>query len=295
MTRIAFIGFGEAGSLLSSGLAGAGADIVACYDILLDDPPTARLIREKAERLGITTAASPQSAVAEADIVISAVTTSRTLEAALAAAPYLKSGQIYLDLNSTSPPTKREAASAIEAGGADFVEAAVMDLVPPHGYKVPMLLAGARAQHLSNRLSAYGMSVEAIGETIGDASAVKMVRSVFMKGFSAVFLEMLVAAKRLNAEEAILSSLQTTFPGLDWPALADYYLPRLIKHSGRQAGEMKSVAATLHELGIEPITAEATGARLAWLAQKNIGAHTAPLPEDFRDLLALILEEEEHS
>jgi len=289
--KISFIGFGEAGSLLAKGLIEAGAQVPACYDILIDDPKTAQALKDKAKALGVTAAATAQEAVAGADIVISAVTTSNTLEAAQNVAPHLAQGQIYLDINSTSPEIKRKAAQVIEASGADFVEAAVMDLVPPHGHKVPMLLAGKAAQQATDALATYGMNVTALGDKIGDASSVKMVRSVFMKGFTAILLESLVSAKKLNAEDAVLSSLQTTFPEMDWKGLANYYLPRLIQHARRQSGEMKSVAQTLQEIGIEPITATATGKRLAWLADMEIDKADA-LPEGYNALLDLIVKTE---
>lgn len=290
--KIAFIGFGEAGSLLAKGLGVAGAEITACYDILIDDQASAEALKTKAVQFGVSAAANRKDAVTGADIVLSAVTTSNALEAAIAVSEHLKPGQIYLDINSTSPAIKREVAAAIETSGADFVEAAVMDLLPLHGHKVPMLLAGKKAKQLTQALAQYGMDVTALGDKIGDASSVKMVRSVFMKGFTAILLESLVSAKKLNAEDAVLSSLQVTFPGMDWKDLANYYLPRLIQHARRQSGEMKSVAQTLEEIGIEPITATATGKRLAWLADKEIDKSDADLPEGYNALLDLIVRTE---
>lgn len=287
MTKIAFIGFGEAGSLIAAGLKDAGAGLTGAYDILIDAPEPPALLLSRADEIGVALARTPAEAVAGADIVISAVTTKKTLDAARGAARHLSPGQLWLDLNSTSPAIKRDAARVIEASNADFVEAAVMDLVPPHGHKVPMLLAGAKAALAVDLLHRLGMDVTAIGEEIGAASSVKMVRSVFMKGFTAILLESLVAAAELNAEDEVLKSLQVTFPGLDWKELADYYLPRLIQHAGRQAGEMISVAETLETLGIEPITAQATRQRLQWLADKQLNTRD-DLPEGYNALLGVI-------
>ncbi len=289
MTNISFIGFGEAGGILAHGLKASRADVTAAYDILIDDPKRAAALKAKAAKDGILAAPSVGSAVAAAGLVISAVTTSQTLAAAQAVARHIAPGTIFLDINSTSPDVKRRAARAIEDAGADFVEAAVMDLVPPHGHKVPMLLAGAKAHDLAEMLGRYGMNVSVIGTEIGTASAVKMVRSVFMKGFTAILLECLVAAKKLNAEDVVLDSLQTTFPQLDWRGVADYYLPRLIKHAKRQSAEMIAVADTLKEIGVDPITATASGARLAWLADKKLDANGQDLPGTYGELLDIIV------
>ncbi|NQV55609.1 MAG: NAD(P)-dependent oxidoreductase [Rhodospirillales bacterium] len=288
MTVIAFIGFGEAGGLLAAGLLKAGTEVCAAYDILIDDAKTSAALKAKAEKTGVTASPNAKEAVTGADIIISAVVSDQTLVAAKNVGPHLSAGQYYLDMNSTSPKVKREAAEVIEQSGAYYVEAAVMDLVPPHGLRVPMLLAGEKAVALSIILSEHGMDTTAIGDNIGDASAVKMVRSVFMKGFTAILLECLVAANRLGAEEPILDSLQVSFPDLDWRAVANYYAPRLVNHAKRQAAEMHEVADTLRELGVEPMTALSSAARLGWLADMELANKLDEIPETYAALLQAI-------
>jgi 3-hydroxyisobutyrate dehydrogenase-like beta-hydroxyacid dehydrogenase len=284
MTKIAFIGMGEAGGLLAEGLIGAGADVRATYDILIHNEAKRAGFLAKTQKIGLSAAENAKDAVAGADVVIAAVVSDQMVIAAKNVAPHLTAGQYYLDINSASPRMKREAAQLVEANGAFFVESAVMDLVPPHGYKVPMLLAGAKAKDLQAILAPFGMNVRAIGDKIGNASAIKMSRSVFMKGFTAILIECLTAASKLGAEEEVLDSLQVSFPELEWRKIADYYAPRLVKHSRRQAAEMHEVAETLDELGVEPITALSTAERLAWLAELEI----EPLPKTYGELLKAI-------
>jgi 3-hydroxyisobutyrate dehydrogenase-like beta-hydroxyacid dehydrogenase len=128
--------------------------------------------------------------------------------------------------------------------------------------------------------------VDAIGTKVGDASAVKMVRSVFLKGFTSILLESLVAASKLGAEERVLDSLQTTFPEMDWRKVADYYSARLVKHARRQSHEMHEVAETLTDLGVEPLTALASAARLGWLADLPLKGE----PKTYAELLRAINE-----
>lgn len=290
MTTFAFIGFGEAGGLIADGLLAAGAAVPKTYDILINaESAKTRALLDKARQKGITMVKSPVEAVAGADIVISAVVSDQILNAAKSVAPHLTKGHVYLDINSASPMAKKEACAVVEHSGANFVEAAVMDLVPPHGHKVPMLLAGKAAQRVAPLLQSFGMNVRAISETIGTASTIKMVRSVFLKGFSAILLESLVAAGSVGAEEEVLKSLQTTFPQLDWHKLADYYAERLVKHARRQAAEMYEVAETLDHLRIEPLTALATAKRLSWLANKNLDDGSVAQPKDYKSLLQALL------
>lgn len=293
MTTIAFIGLGEAGGALAGGLIGAGATVRAAYDILIDDPATAPALRDRAREIGVEASASSAEAVAGADIVVSAVTSKEMLGAAETAAAHLMPGQVYLDINSASPASKRKAAAVVEARGGAFVEAAVMNRVPPHGHAVPMLLAGPRAAWVADTLAPFGMNVTAIGEEIGSASSVKMVRSVFMKGFAAILLESLYAARKLNAEDAVLDSLQVTLPGVNWKDLADSYGPRLIRHAKRQSEEMLSVAETLEELGVEPVTALASAKRLGWLGDMGLVGELTELPKSYREFLDILIERDQ--
>ncbi|HEY4134651.1 MAG TPA: DUF1932 domain-containing protein [Alphaproteobacteria bacterium] len=287
MTTIAFIGFGEAGGLLAEGLVASGAKVSATYDILIDDPAKAPALVAKAEKIGVRAAKSTKDAIAGADIVIAAVVCSDSPTAARNVAACIAPGQVYLDINSTSPMVKQENAEIIEAAGGRYVDVAVMDLVPPHGHKVPMLLAGKAAADVAPVLKGFGMNVQAIGEAVGKASTIKMVRSVFLKGFSAILIESLVAASKVGAHRQVLDSLQVTFPQINWYEMADYYATRLIKHARRQASEMHEVSDTLEFLEVEPFTAMATAMRLEWVADLNL-QDAAAVPTDCESFLRAV-------
>jgi 3-hydroxyisobutyrate dehydrogenase-like beta-hydroxyacid dehydrogenase len=261
LRRIAMVGFGEAGSILSEDLAASGREVIT-YDILFDTAASRAPMLEKARRASIQTADTLSDAVAAADLVISAVTAGSSAEVARSAARVLRAGQIFLDINSVSPATKRSNAESVEKTGADYIEAAVMAPVPPQRLKVPMLLGGRRATELASALKALGMNTIAIGAEIGVASAVKMCRSIVIKGLEALTLESMLAARRFGAEKEVLASLQGTFPHMGWQdKLPDYLVSRIAEHGRRRAGEMREVARTLEEVGIDPIMALATATR----------------------------------
>jgi len=261
LRRIAMVGFGEAGSILAEELAAADRD-VCTYDILLDVPASRGPLLEKARRAGVQTADSLKAAVADADLVISAVTAASSAAVAQGAGKAMHAGQIFLDINSCSPETKRSNAAAVQSSGADYVEAAVMAPVPPQRLKVPMLLGGHRASDLAPVLRALGMNATFISAEIGVASAVKMCRSVVIKGLEALAVESMLAARRFGAEQEVLASLQGTFPQMGWQdKLPDYLIGRVAEHGRRRAAEMREVAHTLEDVGIEPTMSRATAAR----------------------------------
>lgn len=255
--RIAIIGFGEAGGILGAALAREGLR-VSTFDIKLLGPDAAAMQR-KADDAGVQTAQSIEACIDGAQIVLSAVTASSDTEVAVGVAKHIRSGQIFVDINSVSPHTKQHGQQVIEAAGADFVEAAVMAPVPPYGLKVPMLLGGAKAAQLAPMMERLGFCAKAIAEEVGVASAVKMCRSVLIKGVEALTVECLSAARSYGAEERVLASLKETFDKLGENAdPAGYLISRVAEHGRRRAAEMREVSQTLREAGIEPTMSEAT-------------------------------------
>jgi 3-hydroxyisobutyrate dehydrogenase-like beta-hydroxyacid dehydrogenase len=256
--KIAIIGFGEAGTILGTDLAAAGCQ-VATYDILFDARESRAAMRAKAERALVRAADTLADAVKDAELVISAVTASSSGDVASLAGRNLRSGQVFLDINSVSPAKKQSSCKALEVSGADYVEAAVMAPVPPQRLKVPMLLGGRRAAEIAPALTQLGLNATPIAERIGVASAVKMCRSVVIKGIEALAVESMRAARRFGAEEQVLASLNQTYPGIGWDkGLPDYLISRVAEHGRRRAAEMREVARTLKDVGIAPSMASAT-------------------------------------
>ncbi len=237
----------------------------------------------RAESAKVRACDSIEDAIRGANLVISAVTASSAVEAAGSAAPFLRSGQIYLDINSVSPETKREIAGAFSESPATFVEAAVMSPVSPLRLKSPMLLGGVEAVTVAEKLNAIGMHVKAISEQIGVASAVKMCRSIIIKGLEAITVESMFAARRYGAEELVLESLAATYPGMGWEgALPDYLISRVTEHGKRRAAEMREAGQAVREAGLEPLMALATAQRQDWLAKVITDfSLTVPKGEDF--------------
>ncbi|HUK03371.1 MAG TPA: DUF1932 domain-containing protein [Steroidobacteraceae bacterium] len=258
---IAFIGFGEAGGILGAELARRELTVSA-YDVLLEAPAARQAMRSKMQAAGVRPGAGVREIVQDSQLVISAVTASESARVAQETAPHLRAGQFYLDINSVSPATKRASSECIEAGGASYVEAAVMAPVPPQRLAVPMLLGGAQAQALAEALRALGMNATAVSERIGVASAVKMCRSIIIKGLEAITLESLFAARCFGAEREVLASLERSYPQMGWAGdLPDYLVSRVAEHGRRRAAEMREVVRTLTDAGLTALMAAATAQR----------------------------------
>ena len=273
---VGFIGFGEAGSTIGGGLAAAGVDRIFTYDIAADDPRLGPAIRERARRARATVVPTPADLARASDVLFSTVTSSSALDAATAHAAFLEPRHIYADLNSVSPALKQAIGRAIGASGARFVEVAVMAPVLPYGHRVPMLAGGSAAPLFAERMTPFGVRCQVLPGEVGTAAAVKMCRSIVVKGLEALMCECVLGASRYDASAHVFASLDESFPGIDWQKLADYMIGRVVVHGERRAREMEEVAETLRAIGVEPIMAEATARRQDWSAALDLRSHFGP-------------------
>ncbi len=263
--RISFIGFGEAGQAIAAGLRDEGVEQMAAWDILFPQSAGERL-RQAAAPIGLRCATSAADAVRGADIVISAVTAASSVEAAQSVKAHL-SGQPYvLDINSVSPGRKQQTAKLL-GNSARYIDVAVLAPIHPARHKTAMLLAGPAAEAFAPTLAELGMRASVAGAEIGAAAAIKMVRSVMIKGIEALTLECFLAAARAGVIDEVASSMKNNYPGLDWSKIVPYNLERMASHGERRAAEMEEVADTLRELGVEPLMTTATVKRQREMGQ----------------------------
>jgi 3-hydroxyisobutyrate dehydrogenase-like beta-hydroxyacid dehydrogenase len=260
MTILACIGFGEVGRTFARGLLANQGVSIAAYDLLFDDAGLRAERIAEARGLGVRAASDAADASRDARIVISAVTAAAALEVAEAASRYLRPGQFFLDVNSASPSTKKRAAGHVEAAGAHYVEGAVMAAVAGPGLKVPILAGGPKAQQVAEILNPLGMNLTPVAAEYGRASAMKLSRSIVMKGIEAAMLEMTAAARAWDIEREVIASLQQTYPGIDWTALSASCGERVSKHGIRRAQEMREAGCMLQELGLDPALCNAIAA-----------------------------------
>jgi 3-hydroxyisobutyrate dehydrogenase-like beta-hydroxyacid dehydrogenase len=235
---VALIGFGEAARTFVAGGLGA----TAAFDI---DP---------AKREGIAAVDDPGLAFGSAKALLSVVTADQAFAAVQTYSRLLSPNAFYFDMNSVAPETKRAAAQVIADIGGRYLDVAIMAPVYPVGLSVPLLVSGPNAVTGVDQLSAMGFSnVRAVGDEIGRASSIKMLRSVMIKGIEALTAEMMLGAREAGVEDEVLASL-----GDGWTEKTAYNLERMAIHGKRRAAEMEEVAKTLASLGIDPVMTRGT-------------------------------------
>jgi len=178
----------------------------------------------------------------------------------------MKKSAWFLDFNSASPAAKQRAAKLVNWGGGHYVEGAVMTSVPPYRIKVPLLLGGPAAAELAPLINELGFNAKVASDKLGVSSAVKMCRSIMIKGMEAMVIEAFTTARAYGVEDQVLASLKATFPGIDWEKQGAYFFQRVIEHGRRRADEVREVAETVREAGLTPWSAQGTAERQAWIA-----------------------------
>ena len=130
------------------------------------------------------------------------------------------------------------------------------------------------------------MKMELVSDEVGQASAIKMFRSIVVKGLEALLVESMTACAEYGVEDRVLASLRETWPGIDWQKLSGYMIERVVSHGKRRAAEMREVSETLQSIGMAPTMAAATAARQQWVAGLGLKIET----EDRVELVKAIRE-----
>jgi len=248
--RVALIGFGEAG--LTFARAGQWRGHAKGWDV----KPERRALMEAA---GVAVSPDAAMALADADIVLSLVTADSALPAAQDYAALLPKGAVWCDMNSVAPETKRAAAQAVLAAGATYADVAVMAPVDPAALNCPLLIAGPAATQAEAMLGALGFAMRrVVGDQVGQASAIKMIRSVMVKGLEALSYECSTAAAAAGVLDEVTASLDASEKAIGWAERFAYNRERMETHGLRRAAEMEESALTLQGLGVEPVMTRGT-------------------------------------
>jgi 3-hydroxyisobutyrate dehydrogenase-like beta-hydroxyacid dehydrogenase len=282
---LTFIGFGEAAQAFCEGWGDAPPAALRAHDVKSQRIDTAAAKRADFQRFAVAGYADTARAVEGAGAVISVVTADQALIAARAIADAVAPGTLVFDCNSVAPGTKQEAARLVEAAGGRYVDVAVMAPVRPALLAVPLLIAGPHAAAGHAYLTALGFRGRVVGDAIGAASAIKMIRSIMIKGLEALTAECLLSARAAGLDEEVVASLDESFPGWDWRTRGDYNLDRMLVHGTRRAAEMRESALTAAALGQTGSMAAATA---DW--QQRLGAlGLSSPPEGFAEKADAIL------
>lgn len=280
---IVFIGFGEAAYHLSKGLRTSGDLQIGAFDANLSP-----VVRQRADEHHVTLFDSLETACHGARFVVCLTSASSALGIAQKVLPLLVAGQTYVDMNSAAPSVKQAIDQLPRAAGVGFCDSAVMGTVPGNNHRVPMLLAGDGAAAFAAAFSPRGMQLTVLDAEAGAASAIKMLKSVVMKGLPQLLLEAFQAGEKFGVLDTLVASLGDSLNGKTIEQLANTFTARTLIHAKRRSAEMDDAVATLEAAGVDASMTRATQGQLDKLAATDWASLLGPdgSDMDYRSAIA---------
>ncbi len=291
--RLGLVGFGEVGSSFASGFHDVGMGQICAFDPGSNAGAFSDLIQARAASCGVTLVDSLDELASESDVLLGLTPGAKCVEVASRLKFILGNRHIYADLASTTPAVKLEVGRVLDQARSGYVDGAIMSPVRVDRHQTEVLVSGGVAAHrLIELLSPWGMRVDLAGERIGDASAVKILRSVLTKGLDALIFECVVASDRYGISEQVVRSLSGLMDKHDsFSDAINYHLTSAAVHAARRSEEVSMSADALCELGLDPIMSRASAARLDWVASLELGyAFGGVPPADYHVVLDAIRE-----
>eukprot|EP00130_Batrachochytrium_dendrobatidis_P008696 XP_006683571.1 hypothetical protein BATDEDRAFT_29059 [Batrachochytrium dendrobatidis JAM81] len=283
---IGFIGLGEAAFHICSGLKGEGIDVIYSYDVQSEHPVAGPIIHQRSKEAGVILVGSLEELLKKSTTIFCATSAKYAVSIAKEVAEEINPEQIYIDLNSASPSVKKEVGSIINSKGGKFVDGAIMEPVPPHKHRVPILASGDGAKQLEQQLNEYGMRITFLNQDAGSSSAMKMCRSIFMKGFTALLLETLRASYKFGIDKEILKSIERTLTNQPFEELINLLITRTAIHAERRVTEMDEVINTLQDIQTSSRMSQQTKATLQEIINNDLkGFFSNTVPNSYTDVL----------
>lgn len=290
---ISFIGFGEAAFHIANGLRSMGLTNITAYDVNQNHEEKGKIIRNRAKEADIVLADSLEEAFSKSKFVASLTNSKAAYCVAEKIMPNLKPGQVFVDMNSAAPALKEKISKIHHESGVLVCDAAIMTTVPGKGHKVPIFLSGDGAKDFVLGLEGYGMNLTDLKAPIGASSAIKMFRSVFMKGLPQLMMESMIPAAKYGALDTLIESLNETLVGKTIEELSQTFIGRTMIHAERRSKEMADAVLTLEEMGLDASMSKSVQYKLEELADKNYIDLLGPKGDiDFRDAIKILMDEE---
>ena len=285
---IAFIGYGEAAYHISRGLMSVKPCKMIAYDIMARDPERGPLIRRHMEEAGVTAADSAEEAYTGAKYVVSLTSAASAVKVAEGIIGRLTAGQVYVDMNSAAPTSMTAIDRLPRKEGVMFCDVSLLGNVPKTEHLTKMMISGDGAREFYNFFKEYNAAAALLDTPAGSASAIKMFKSVFSKGFPQLLLECLVPAAEYEVMDIVFDSFKHTFDHRTIEDFANDTLFRTLVHAKRREAEMEDVAKTVEEMGFGAEISRASAARLRRLAQCNYAERIGEAAPGLREVVEMV-------
>ena len=250
--KIGFIGYGEAAFNISLGLGREGIHGIRATDAMMNHEIMGKQVSNRAQQAGVELVSTNKEIAQWADVIFAAVPSSFTMDVCNDIKDCLRPEQLYVDVSASTPTTKETIWEVIKDTGVLFVDAAMLGSLPKDKHQVPITASGNGAEKFHELMTPWGMKITLAGEKAGAASAIKLVRSIFMKGIAALMIDTMQAADAYGVSDEIVASLGKSLDGISFQSHLDRLVTGTALHCTRRAAELKGSVAMQEEAGLNP-------------------------------------------
>lgn len=290
--KIGFIGFGEAAYNISLGLKGEGITGIIAFDKMAKDPVMGKMVTGRAAEAGVTLFNTAKEVAGEADVIFGAVPSSFAMDVCEEIKGVLGEGKLYADVSASTPSIKEKIWEAVKDTGVKFVDAAMLGSLPKDKHQVPITASGNGAVLFQELMSPLGMKITTAGEKAGAASAIKLVRSIYMKGIASLMIEMLQAADAYDVSDEVISSISKSMDNIPFTSHLDRLVTGTAIHCHRRAAELKGSIAMLEECGFSSAMTEAAKKRMEDMEAYDFAArYVEKKPDGWNEIIQVMKEE----
>lgn len=248
--NIGFIGYGEAAYNISMGFYEDGLRGVRATDTMLDHPVRGELIRRRAGEAHVELVRSAPELAKWADLIITVVPSAFVVDAARGVRDELAPGKIYADVSSSTAETKQKIWETIRDTGVLFADAALLGSVPVSKHRVPTLVSGNGAKAFQDAMTPWGMRISIVGDKPGAASAIKLIRSIYMKGVAALMVEMLQTADAYGVADEVVASVAESMDASPFIPTLNRLVTGTAIHCVRRGEELGGSVELVEEAGL---------------------------------------------
>ena len=264
---IGIIGSGDMGSGVAMALVRAGCRVVT------DLSGRSAHSKALAKRAGSEDLGSLPAVLSAADLVLSIVPPAAAADVAASVAAQCPAGVTFADCNAISPENMRRLAGNFIDRKREVVDIGIVGMPPQREQHrgTRLFVSGpARARVLS--LEVPGIELIDLGETLGRASAMKMVYAALNKGVDALLTTILLAAGQLGVRDVLVQELENSQPQV--LQRMRRRTPFLAATAERYVPEMREIAATFDSVGASPAFHEGAAWLYGLLAESSLASET---------------------
>jgi 3-hydroxyisobutyrate dehydrogenase-like beta-hydroxyacid dehydrogenase len=274
--KVAVLSPGDMGGATGKQLHANGLEV---YSVLGN---RSALTKQIAADAGFIDVPSLDELVKTVEMVISILVPSEAVNLAESVAAAMKrtgAKPTYVDCNAIAPQTVEKIAALMADAGAPFIDGGIIGGPPESGSDTTFYCSGPDTTAFAS-LNGRGINVSVVGPKIGQASGLKMVYAASTKGTTALWTELMVAARAMGLEDALMAEFGENHPIVTRNLRS---IPGMAHKAGRWVGEMEEIAATFEGLGMTPKILEGAADMYRFVKSTPLGALTSRDPHPALD------------